>query len=77
MRTEDILEKFRNVRRQGKGYIASCPNESAHKNRDNKPSLSISHKDGKTLMYCFRCGKEGTSNILNSAGLNWKDLYHE
>jgi hypothetical protein len=47
--------------------MARCP---AHEDRD--PSLSVSVKEGRILIYCFAgCAPEA---VLQAVGLTWKDL---
>lgn len=67
MQTEQILPYFKGVRgREGK-YMALCP---AHE--DHNPSLSISAKDGITLIHCFAgCNPK---EILDAVGLTFEDL---
>ena len=65
----EILQRLNKVKKSGRGYIALCP---CH--QDKNPSLSISQADdGRVLICCFAgcC----TKDILNSLGLNWRDLY--
>lgn len=45
---ENLLTKFKNVRRSGAGFTARCP---AHE--DRKASLSVTRRDGKILLHCF------------------------
>jgi len=69
MLIDQILNKFSNVKQEGQyKYKCTCP---CH--RDKKPSLSITHKGNKTLIYCFAgCS---TINILSSVGLTIKNLF--
>ena len=47
--------------------MARCP---AHEDRD--PSLSVSVKEGRTLIYCFAgCSADA---VLEAVGLTWRDL---
>ena len=65
-----ILNKFKNVKKKGKGYIAICP---AHP--DKEASLSLWHdvSEGKTVISCH-AGCE-ISDILDAAGLKMSDLF--
>ncbi|MBI2304631.1 MAG: DUF3631 domain-containing protein [Chloroflexi bacterium] len=68
MQIEDFLSRLQGVQRKGKGWLARCP---AH--NDPKPSLSISEKDGKLLLYCFAgCPTEA---VVAALGLEMKDLF--
>ena len=68
MTTEEILERLHCVEGDGIQFMARCP---AH--NDKRPSLSIKKVEDKTLLHCF-AGCE-TEDILNSIGLQMKDLY--
>lgn len=69
MQIDEILSRFRNVKRTGdRQYIACCP---AHD--DAKQSLSIGAGDGKILLNCF-AGCD-TRDIVAAVGLTMKDLY--
>ncbi len=70
MTANEILNRFKNVKKQGDGYLVCCP---AHD--DNMQSLSINDGDKKILLKCHR-GCE-TSDILAKIGLNYSDLFHE
>jgi hypothetical protein len=69
MTTEEVLSRFQGVRPAGsRKWKARCP---AHEDKD--PSLSISEKDGKTLLKCHAgCA---TAEILKRAGLEMRDLF--
>lgn len=70
MQINELLSYFNNVKRvNNNSYQCNCP---AH--RDSKPSLTISEKGDKILMYCHA----GCSNdmILNAVGLKIHDLYN-
>ena len=47
MNAQVILERLKDVRRSGGGWMARCP---AHE--DRSPSLSIHEGDGKILLHC-------------------------
>lgn len=49
MLAQDILPQLKKVRSTKKGWVAQCP---AHE--DSHPSLSITEKDGKVLLHCFK-----------------------
>jgi len=68
MQLTDILARLKSVKKNGAGYQAVCP---AHD--DNKPSLTVSEKDGKILLHCHAgCT---TEKILSAVGLEMKDLF--
>jgi hypothetical protein len=68
MTIEELLDRFRDVRPQGKNWVAQCP---AHD--DKNPSLSISLKNRKILIHCHTgCG---TKDVCAAAGLKLSDLY--
>lgn len=63
----EILSHFKKVNGVNGKYMACCP---AHD--DTTPSLSITEKDGKTLIYCYAgCKYE---DILAAAGLEKSDF---
>jgi putative DNA primase/helicase len=64
-----FLGNLENVRKQGAGYLASCP---AH--ADQHPSLSIGEgEEGRILVRCWAgCP---TSSVLAALGLSFADLY--
>ncbi len=66
---EVLLGRLEGVRRAGpSSWVARCP---AHDDRD--PSLSVSVKEGRVLLYCFAgCPAEA---VLNAVGLSWRDLW--
>lgn len=73
---QEVCSRFR-VSRQGQDTAqAYCP---VHAGGDEKnPSLTISRgADGRTLIYCHVCGKEGTKAILDAAGLKPSDIQPE
>lgn len=68
MKTYEVLSYFDNVIDRGNGqYMARCPCHD-----DSRPSLSITEKDGITLIHCF-AGCEA-KDILDYVGLTFKDL---
>lgn len=64
-----LLSRLNNVRRQGEGYRADCPNGHSKA----KGSLSIGEDADRVLMHCFACGD--TARILEAIGLSLSDLY--
>ena len=63
MSIEELLRALQGVRRNGNGWTALCP---AH--GDHNPSLSISERDGKILLYCHAgCSFE---QIAQAVGLS-------
>ena len=69
MKTQEILCKLKGVRQTGQNqWKALCPVHD-----DKNQSLSIRHKDDKTLIYCFAgCGIQ---DILQSLTIEPKDLF--
>lgn len=65
----EILKRFSNVAKNGKGFKALCP---AH--ADQNPSLKITEgKDGKTLFYCHAgCTP---ADVAAAVGLDLTDLF--
>ena len=63
-----LLARLEGVRPAGPhSWVARCP---AHDDRD--PSLSVSVKGGRILLYCFAgCTPD---EVLGAVGLTWKDL---
>ena len=67
MQLNELLQRLKGVKGNGKQYKALCP---AHD--DKTPSLSIGESDGKILLHCHvGCA---TENILGALGLEMKDL---
>ncbi len=67
---ERVLPHFKNAKRIGDGWQATCP---AHD--DSSPSLSIKEgRDGRVLLKCF-AGCE-TSAIVESSALRMADLFN-
>lgn len=71
MTTTEVLQHFEHVKPSGRGkWMARCP---AHEDRN--PSLSISEKDGKTLLNCHAgCSVE---SIVSAVGLQMSDLFND
>ena len=67
MLTEEVLRHFKGVVGSNGSFMAKCP---CH--LDNNPSLSITAKDGITLIHCF-AGCEAKC-ILAKVGLTFEDL---
>jgi putative DNA primase/helicase len=67
-RVDLLLGRLEGVRPAGpRSWVARCP---AHDDRD--PSLSVSVKEGRILIYCFAgCAPEA---VLQAVGLTWRDL---
>lgn len=72
MTEQDFISHFKRVKRAGDGYSAQCP---AHDDRKN--SLTITFKDGNTLLCCHARARCGHERILAGAGLEITDLYTE
>lgn len=69
MSPDQVLARFRNLRRNRKGWTARCP---AHDDRQNSLSVSIGD-DHRTLLHCFaNCS---VSEIASAVGLNTRDLF--
>ena len=70
-----ILNKFSNGKRLSNGsYQCSCPLPS-HKHGDKSPSLTITEKEDRVLLFCHVCGETATPEILQVVGLEGKDLF--
>ena len=70
-----IINKFSNVKRLSNGsYQCSCP-LPAHKHGDKTPSLTITEKEDKVLLFCHVCGESATPEILKTVELEEKDLF--
>lgn len=70
MQLSEITQKLSGVRKNGNGFVARCP---AH--NDSNPSLSITEKEGKTLIKCF-AGCE-TDSVVSAMGLEMSDLFSD
>ena len=68
MNTEEIIDRFQNARKSGRGWIVQCP---AHDDRKN--SLSLTEVDGKLLLKC-QAGCD-TKAVIDAVGLEWRDLF--
>ena len=67
--TEEILDRFDRVRRNGKGWSARCP---AHD--DKTPSLAISQGERAWLIRCWAgCS---FAEITHAAGLDPERLFY-
>jgi hypothetical protein len=74
---DNVLSRLQNVRQEGSGYKASCPNPKHGQGRgDRDPSLSVGVNDyGDVILNCFAgCDK---AEIINAAGLEWTDLFEQ
>jgi putative DNA primase/helicase len=69
MTLDELLPRFKNVRRTPGGYSAVC---SAHEDRNNSLSITTGD-DGRTLLHCYAGCEVG--NILAKVGLKTKDLF--
>ncbi len=70
MNFQEILSRFEKIKKQGRGYLATCPVHG-----DKNPSLSVSMNEGgdKVLMFCHAgCDSK---DILQAVELSEKDLY--
>lgn len=68
--TDEILNYFQDVKKNGKGYMARCPIHD-----DHNPSLSITEENNKTLFYCHAGCK--MKDIIQAVGLSWQDILPE
>lgn len=63
--TAETIARELHGRRSGAGWMAKCP---AHE--DRSPSLSITERDGKTLLHCFTgCPQDAVISALRARGL--------
>lgn len=70
MTVNEVLPKLEKVRKCTSGWNALCPSHN-----DKTRSLSITEKDGKTLMKCFAgCDVQ---TIVSDLGLTMNDLFSE
>lgn len=70
MKLNEFIRYFDSVKHLGNNqYMVKCPCHN-----DQKASLSITEKNNTILMHCFA----GCNNmqILNTKGLNFKDLFN-
>lgn len=68
---EDILPHLDKVKKYGNKYQACCPVHN-----DKSPSMTITEKAGKVLMYCFSCGAKGI-DVVKTLGLSPDILFVE
>lgn len=67
---QNILSRLKEVKQQGKGYIARCP---AHDDHNPSLSISLSEDSSKILIKCFAgCADK---DILDAIGLKMSDLF--
>lgn len=72
----DICSYFHIARHGQHTAQAYCPVHAG--GNEKNPSLTLSEgSDGRTLLYCHVCGKEGTPAILNAVGLQMTDIMPE
>ena len=70
MTADAVLQKLTRIKKSGTGWIARCP---AHE--DRSPSLSITEKNGRILLYCHAgCTAEA---ICKALGIQVRDLFTE
>ena len=55
----EILERLDKVKKFGGKYLACCPVHN-----DRNPSMSVTEKDNKVLIYCHACGASGLDVVL-------------
>jgi hypothetical protein len=66
---DEVIARFRNLRRNRRGWTAQCP---AHDDRANSLSLAIGD-DHRTLLHCFaNCS---AADIAAAVGLTTRDLF--
>lgn len=71
MRTQEILTRLSNVKKQGSGFTALCPN---HPDKNNSLSISVGDNGG-TVLHCFTgCTVQ---EIVTSLGIKLSDLFNE
>ena len=69
---DQVLDRLDKVRRRGEeSWTACCPVHD-----DKNPSMTVSVKDRKLLMYCFACGAKGDS-VVESIGLSTGALFED
>jgi len=69
---DQVLDRLDKVRRRGEeSWTACCPVHD-----DKNPSMTVSVKDRKLLMYCFACGAKGDS-VVESIGLRPGALFQD
>jgi len=71
MSPDEVLARFRNPRRNRRGWTAKCP---AHDDRANSLSVAIGD-DGRTLVNCFAGCR--APEITAAVGLSLRDLFAE
>ena len=74
---ETVLERTRNVRENGPGYLVSCPCRGHGKGRgDEDPNLSVDvDQEGNVLLKCFAgCDNEA---VVEALGLTMADLFEQ
>ena len=72
MNIELLLSHLHNVKRNGSGYRADCPNGHGQA----RGSLAISEADdGRILLHCFACND--VHGVLRALGLELADLFPE
>lgn len=72
----EICSYYRIARYGEHSAQAFCPVHGG--GNEKHPSLTLSEgSDGRTLLYCHVCGKEGTPAILEAVGLQMSDIMPE
>lgn len=69
---QPVLDRLDKLKQLGTDKWTACCNV----HEDKTPSLTISVKDGKLLMYCFACGAKGDS-VVESMGLSVGALFED
>jgi DNA primase len=65
------LEKVRKANHRSDRWYACCPCHN-----DEHPSLCITKKDDKILIYCFACGANG-KDVSEAIGVNTYELFKQ
>ena len=71
---EEVLDRLKNVRKDGDGWRASCPVPGHGRGRgDQDPSFAVKETNGRVLINCFAgCEPE---EIVGALGLSMADLF--
>ena len=67
----EILERLDKVKKFGGKYLACCPVHN-----DRNPSMSVTEKDNKVLIYCHACGASGL-DVVEAIGLDHFALFND
>ena len=68
---EEILSRLEKVRKSGNKYTACCPVHN-----DRSPSMTITEKDDRVLIYCFSCGAKGL-DVVRAIGMSASSLFRD